>query len=67
MPTQTLPAISLRQKEIVKDYLAQLDKAHCRFEKRSSRKHFRIKDLADLLHIHPRKHCSTWPCRNGFQ
>jgi hypothetical protein len=26
MPTQTLPTISLRQKEIVKDYLRQLDK-----------------------------------------
>ncbi len=53
MSTQTLPAISLRQKEIVKDYLAQLDKHIADLKNGIAESTFEIKDLADLLHIHP--------------
>jgi AraC family transcriptional regulator, regulatory protein of adaptative response / methylphosphotriester-DNA alkyltransferase methyltransferase len=53
MPTQTLPIISLRQKEIVKDYLLQLDKHIDELRHGVAEKTFEIKDLADLLHIHP--------------
>jgi AraC family transcriptional regulator, regulatory protein of adaptative response / methylphosphotriester-DNA alkyltransferase methyltransferase len=53
MLTQTLPAISLRQKEIVKDYLTQLDKHIDDLKSGTAESTFEIKDLADLLHIHP--------------
>ncbi|MFM9838798.1 MAG: helix-turn-helix domain-containing protein [Cyclobacteriaceae bacterium] len=53
MPTKTLPAISLRQKEIVKDYLTQLDKHIADLKNGTAESTFEIKDLADLLHIHP--------------
>ncbi len=53
MATQTLPEVSIRQQEIVKDYLAQLDKHIADLKSGVADKTFEIKDLADLLHIHP--------------
>lgn len=53
MPTPTLPTISIRQKEIVKDYLLQLDKHCADLKNGKAESTFEIKDLADLLHIHP--------------
>jgi AraC family transcriptional regulator, regulatory protein of adaptative response / methylphosphotriester-DNA alkyltransferase methyltransferase len=53
MPAQTLPAISLRQKEIVKDYLTQLDQHIADLKNGKAEGTFEIKDFADLLHIHP--------------
>ena|SRR5437879_9622905 len=53
MPTQTLTPISQRQKEIVKEYIAQLDKHIADLKSGSAENSLEIKDLADLLHIHP--------------
>jgi AraC family transcriptional regulator, regulatory protein of adaptative response / methylphosphotriester-DNA alkyltransferase methyltransferase len=53
MSTQTLPIVSPRQKEIVKGYLLQLDKHIDELRSGVAEKTFEIKDLADLLHIHP--------------
>ncbi len=53
MPTQTLSQISYRQKEIVKDYFIQLDKHIADLKNGIAETTFEIKDLADLLHIHP--------------
>ncbi len=47
------PAVSLRQKEIVKDYLKVLD-AHIESLKQGNEERaLEIADFADMLHIHP--------------
>lgn len=53
MQTHVTPAVSLRQQEIVKDYLYQLDKHIDELKAGLAEKTFEIRDLADLLHIHP--------------
>ena len=53
MPTQTLTPISLRQREIVKEYIVQLDKHIADLKSGLAESTLEIKDLADLLHIHP--------------
>jgi AraC family transcriptional regulator, regulatory protein of adaptative response / methylphosphotriester-DNA alkyltransferase methyltransferase len=53
MATEILPLSSLRQKEIVKDYLKELDKHIADLKSGTAESTFEIKDLADLLHIHP--------------
>jgi len=53
MATQTLTPISLRQREIVKEYIVQLDKHIADLKSGSAESTLEIKDLADLLHIHP--------------
>jgi AraC family transcriptional regulator, regulatory protein of adaptative response / methylphosphotriester-DNA alkyltransferase methyltransferase len=53
MLTQTLPEVSARQKEIVKNYLTQLDKHINDLRTGIAENSFEIKDFADLLHIHP--------------
>jgi AraC-like DNA-binding protein len=50
---QTLPEISLRQKQIVKEYLLQLEKHIDDLRNEKAENTFEIKDFADLLHIHP--------------
>lgn len=50
----TEPVVSsLRAKEIVNNYLLELDKHIHDLKKGVAEKTFEIKDLADLLHIHP--------------
>lgn len=44
---------SLRAKEIVNSYLVELDKHIHDLKTGVAEKTFKIKDLADLLHIHP--------------
>lgn len=53
MQAQTIPNISVRQREIVKDYLSQLDKHISDLKNGLVDKTFEIKEFADLLHIHP--------------
>ncbi|MBI1768366.1 MAG: helix-turn-helix domain-containing protein [Bacteroidetes bacterium] len=53
MTTQTLTPISLRQKEIVKEYLAQLDKHIEDLRNGLAERTQEIRDFADLMHIHP--------------
>lgn len=53
MLTQILPEISIRQNQIVKDYLFQLDVHINDLRIGKAEKTFEIKDLAELLHIHP--------------
>src|SRR6187551_623190 len=50
---QTLPETSLRQKQIVKEYLLQLEKHIDDLRNGNAENTFEIKDFADLLHIHP--------------
>jgi AraC family transcriptional regulator, regulatory protein of adaptative response / methylphosphotriester-DNA alkyltransferase methyltransferase len=45
--------VSVRQKEIVKEYLVQLDKHINDLRNGSAQGTFEIQDFADLLHIHP--------------
>lgn len=49
----TLPETSLRQKQIVKEYLLQLDNHMDDLRSGKAENTFEIKDFADLLHIHP--------------
>ncbi|GHM99195.1 hypothetical protein WSM22_06850 [Cytophagales bacterium WSM2-2] len=44
---------SLRQKEIVNQYIQELDKHMEDLRKGNAERTFEIKDFADLLHIHP--------------
>lgn len=53
MLTETIPKTSARQKEIVKDYLFQLDKHINDLRNGKAENTFEIKDFAGLLHIHP--------------
>lgn len=53
MTLENSPVKSGRQKEIVKNYLFQLDKHINDLRKGVAESTFEIKDLADLLHIHP--------------
>lgn len=53
MATQTLAPVSLRQKEIVNQYLVQLDKHISDLKSGIAERTFEIRDFADLLHIHP--------------
>jgi AraC-like DNA-binding protein len=50
--------VSVRQKEIVSQYLQQLDQHLTELKKGKSEKTFKIKDLADLLFVSP-KHLSN--------
>ncbi|MEQ1584313.1 MAG: helix-turn-helix transcriptional regulator [Cyclobacteriaceae bacterium] len=50
---QAVSEISLRQKQIVDEYRKQLDKHITELRNGLAEKTFEIKDLADLLHIHP--------------
>jgi AraC family transcriptional regulator, regulatory protein of adaptative response / methylphosphotriester-DNA alkyltransferase methyltransferase len=52
MPTTVSPT-TLRQKEIVKDYLKELDKHIADLKNGSAENTFEIKEFADILHIHP--------------
>ena len=47
------PSVSLRQREIVRNYLAELDKHMADLKSGNAESTFEIKDLAELLHIHP--------------
>lgn len=53
MPVQIVSDISLRQKQIVEEYRKQLGKHIDELRNGLAEKTFEIKDLADLLHIHP--------------
>lgn len=53
MLTQTISEVSARQKEIVKNYLVQLDKHINDLRNGKAENTFEIKDFADMLHIHP--------------
>lgn len=53
METTTTPAISFRQKEIVKQYTAALDKHILELKAGDVEVMYEIRDLANLLHIHP--------------
>ena len=44
---------SIRQKEIIDQYLAELDKHLAALKSGEAEKTFEIKDLASLIHIHP--------------
>ncbi len=52
METQTL-TVSHRQREIVKEYLAQLDKHIHDLRTGLAERTHEIRDFADLMHIHP--------------
>lgn len=49
----TKNTISIRQKEIVSQYLKELDKHLLELKNGNAEKTFEIKDLAELLFIHP--------------
>ncbi|MBO9204520.1 MULTISPECIES: helix-turn-helix domain-containing protein [Niastella] len=49
----TTPGISFRQKEIVKQYTAALDKHMLELKAGEVEVMFEIRDFAELLHIHP--------------
>jgi AraC family transcriptional regulator of adaptative response / methylphosphotriester-DNA alkyltransferase methyltransferase len=53
METTTTPAVSFRQKEIVKQYTAALDKHILELKAGEVEVMYEIRDLANLLHIHP--------------
>ena len=53
METTTTPAISFRQKEIVKQYTAALDKHILELKAGEVEVMYEIRDFANLLHIHP--------------
>ena len=53
METTTTPAISFRQKEIVKQYTAALDKHILELKAGEVEVMYEIRDFASLLHIHP--------------
>lgn len=53
MAIQTLAPVSIRQKEIVKKYLAELDKHINDLKNGLADGTYEIRDFADLLHIHP--------------
>lgn len=51
--------VSLRKQEIVQQYLHELDQHIGDLKAGKAEKTFEIKDLADLLHIHPRHLSNT--------
>lgn len=51
--TSTAPAISSRQKEIVRQYTTELDKHILELKAGQVEVMYEIRDLANLLHIHP--------------
>ncbi len=53
MNTETTTQSTIRQREIVRDYLVQLDNHIADLKKGSAEKTFEIREFADLLHIHP--------------
>jgi AraC family transcriptional regulator, regulatory protein of adaptative response / methylphosphotriester-DNA alkyltransferase methyltransferase len=53
MSTAILSSTTIRQKEIVKDYLRKLDKHIADLKDGIAVGTFEIKEFADLLHIHP--------------
>jgi len=53
METTTTPAVSFRQKEIVKEYTTALDKHILELKAGEVEVMFEIRDFANLLHIHP--------------
>ena len=53
METTITPAISFRQKEIVKQYTTELDKHMLELKAGQVEVMYEIRDLANLLHIHP--------------
>jgi AraC family transcriptional regulator of adaptative response / methylphosphotriester-DNA alkyltransferase methyltransferase len=53
MLVQTSPAISARQKEIVRNYLTVLDKHISDLKTGEAQSSYEIKEFADQLHIHP--------------
>jgi AraC-like DNA-binding protein len=53
METITAPAISFRQKEIVQQYTTELDKHIMELKAGQVEVMYEIRDLANLLHIHP--------------
>jgi AraC family transcriptional regulator of adaptative response / methylphosphotriester-DNA alkyltransferase methyltransferase len=53
MNIETTVESTSRQKEIVRDYLVQLDNHIADLKKGSAVKTFEIREFADLLHIHP--------------
>lgn len=53
MNTETTTQSTIRQLEIVRDYLVQLDNHIADLKKGSAEKTFVIREFADLLHIHP--------------
>jgi AraC family transcriptional regulator, regulatory protein of adaptative response / methylphosphotriester-DNA alkyltransferase methyltransferase len=53
MSTQALQTISLRKQQLVDEYRAQLDTHIEELRQGIAEKTFEIRDLADLLHVHP--------------
>jgi AraC family transcriptional regulator of adaptative response / methylphosphotriester-DNA alkyltransferase methyltransferase len=53
MIVQESVIVSARQKEIVNNYILQLDKHIADLKKGAADKTFEINEFADLLHIHP--------------
>ncbi|MCA6380041.1 MAG: helix-turn-helix domain-containing protein [Cytophagales bacterium] len=53
MNTETNTQSTIRQLEIVRDYLSQLDTHIADLKKGLAAKTFEINEFADLLHIHP--------------
>jgi AraC family transcriptional regulator, regulatory protein of adaptative response / methylphosphotriester-DNA alkyltransferase methyltransferase len=51
--TTALPPVTLRQKEIVNNYLKELDKHIADLKNGIAESTFEIKEFADILHIHP--------------
>jgi len=54
MSTKTLAPISMRQREIVKEYLTELEKHIDDLRKGSVERTHEIRNFADIMHIHPR-------------
>lgn len=60
MTQTTLPqSVSIRQHEIMTDYLRELDKHLCAVEQGNVEEMYDIKDFAEILHIHPRHLSNT--------
>ena len=53
MSTKTLAPISIRQREIVKEYLEQIEKHIGDLRNGSAERTHEIRDFADSMHIHP--------------
>jgi len=53
MSPLTLAPVSLRQKEIIKGYMALLDNHIAELKSGTAERTLEIKDFADQLHVHP--------------
>jgi len=53
MSTKTLAPVSIRQKEIVKEYLLQVEKHIGDLRNGLAERTHEIRDFADLMHVHP--------------